>query len=187
MTAVAAKPAETQPVGRPWWMTFILGIASIIIGGLLLFGSLTTQVRTYEMLVVLIGIWWLVDGIMHIVHMFTDHRRWGWKLFMGLVGILAGGWILIYPVYAGLALPQVFVLVLGLWGVMEGIMLLIMAFQGGGWGHGVMGAIALILGIILIANYGVPGWGLSMIWAAAIWLFIGGFFMVFRAFRERRD
>ena len=44
----------------------------------------------------------------------------------------------------------------------------------------------LILGMILIGNYGVPGWGLSMIWAAAVWMFIGGFFMVFRVFRERR-
>ncbi len=188
MTAVAAKPAAAaaQPLGRPWWMTLILGVAAIIIGGLLLFGSLTTQLRTYEMLIVLIGIWWLVDGIMNIVHIFFDHRQWGWKLFMGIIGILAGGWILIYPVYAGVALPQIFVLVLGIWGLLEGITLLVLAFRGGGWGPGVMGALMLILGMILIGNYGVPGWGLSMIWAAAVWMFIGGFFMVFRAFRERR-
>ncbi|MFN8464283.1 MAG: DUF308 domain-containing protein [Caldilineaceae bacterium] len=186
MTAVAAKPAAAQPLGRPWWMTLILGIAAIIIGGLLLFGSLTTQLRTYEMLIVLIGIWWLVDGIMNIVHIFFDHRQWGWKLFMGIVGIIAGGWILIYPVYAGVALPQIFVLVLGIWGLIEGIALLVLAFRGGGWGPGVMGALMLILGMILIGNYGVPGWGLAMIWAAAVWMFIGGFFMVFRAFRERR-
>jgi uncharacterized membrane protein HdeD (DUF308 family) len=44
MTAVAAKPAAAaQPLGRPWWMTLILGVAAIIIGGLLLFGSLTTS------------------------------------------------------------------------------------------------------------------------------------------------
>ena len=135
MTAVAAKPAAApaQPLGRPWWMTLILGIAAIIIGGLLLFGSLGTQLRTYQMLIVLIGIWWLVDGIMNIVHIFFDHRQWGWKLFMGIIGILAGGWILIYPVYAGIALPQIFVLVLGIWGLIEGITLLFLAFRGGGW------------------------------------------------------
>lgn len=182
MTAVAAKP-----VGRPWWMTLIMGIMSIIVGGLLLFGSWTTRVRTYELLVVLIGIWWLTDGIMNLVYMFVDHRAWGWKLFMGIVGILAGGWILIYPVYAAIALPQIFVLVLGLYGLFEGIALLLLAFRGAGWGAGIMGAIAMVLGIILIANYGVPGWGLSMIWAAAFWLFFGGFVMVFRAFRDRQD
>jgi uncharacterized membrane protein HdeD (DUF308 family) len=182
MTAAAAKP-----VGRPWWMTLIMGVMSIIVGGLLLFGSWTTRLRTYELLVVLIGIWWLTDGIMNLVSMFVDHRGWGWKLFMGIIGILAGAWILVYPVYAAIALPQIFVLVLGLYGLFEGIALLILAFRGAGWGAGIMGVIALVLGVILIANYGVPGWGLSMIWAAAFWLFFGGFFMVYRAFRDRRD
>lgn len=182
MTAIAAKPA-----GRPWWMTLILGIGSIVVGGLLLFGTLDTKVDTYKMLVVLIGIWWLMDGIMNIVHMFIDHRRWGWKLIMGIIGIMAGGWILIYPVYAGIALPQIFMLVLGLYGLFEGIALLVMAFQGAGWGAGIMGVIAIVLGGILIANYGALGWGLSMIWAIAVWLFIGGFFMVYRAFRDRKS
>jgi uncharacterized membrane protein HdeD (DUF308 family) len=168
-------------------MTLILGIGSIIVGGLLLFGSLDTKVDTYKMLVVLIGIWWLIDGIMNIVHIFIDHRRWGWKLVMGIIGILAGGWILIYPVYAGIALPQIFMLVLGLYGIFEGIVLLVMAFQGGGWGAGIMGVIALILGGILLANYGALGWGLSMIWAIALWLFIGGFIMIYRAFRDRKN
>ena len=182
MTAVAEKP-----IGRPWWMTLILGIGSIIVGGLLLFGSLDTKVDTYMMLVVLIGIWWLVDGIMNIVHMFIDHRQWGWKLFMGIIGIFAGAWILIYPVYAGIALPQIFMLVLGLYGLFEGIMLLIMAFKGAGWGAGIMGVIAIVLGGILVANYGALGWGLSMIWAIALWLFFAGFFMVYRAFRDRKN
>jgi uncharacterized membrane protein HdeD (DUF308 family) len=182
MTAVAEKP-----IGRPWWMTLILGIGSIIVGGLLLFGSLDTKVDTYMLLVVLIGIWWLVDGIMNIVHMFIDHRQWGWKLIMGIIGIVAGAWILIYPVYAGIALPQIFMLVLGLYGLFEGIMLLIMAFKGAGWGAGIMGVIAIVLGGILVANYGALGWGLSMIWAIALWLFFGGFFMVYRAFRDRKN
>ncbi len=45
--------------------------------------------------------------------MFIDHTAWGWKLFMGVVSIIAGGSILMYPVSAALVLPQVFVCVLG--------------------------------------------------------------------------
>ena len=41
MTATAA-----QPKGRPWWLTLIMGIAAVAIGGILLFGSLTAQTRT---------------------------------------------------------------------------------------------------------------------------------------------
>jgi uncharacterized membrane protein HdeD (DUF308 family) len=50
-----------------------------------------------------------------------------------------------------------------------------------------MGVIAIVLGGILVANYGALGWGLSMIWAIALWLFFGGFFMVYRAFRDRKN
>ena len=41
MTATAA---QTRPQ-RPWWLTLILGIAAIIVGGLLLWGNLVTQVQ----------------------------------------------------------------------------------------------------------------------------------------------
>jgi hypothetical protein len=43
----------------------------------------------------------------------------------------------------------------------------------------------LIFGIILIANFGVPGMGVSLIWAAAVLGIIGGAIMVFQAFRDR--
>jgi uncharacterized membrane protein HdeD (DUF308 family) len=163
-----------------------MGIAAVIVGGTLLFGSLTAQTRLYLLLVQLVGIWWLVDGIMNIVHMFTDHTGWGWKLLMGIVGILAGSWILIYPVYAAVALPRIFVLVLGLYGLFEGIMLLVMAFKGAGWGAGLMGVVALIFGIILILNYDEFGMGLSLIWVAALFAFFGGFIMIYQAFKQRR-
>ncbi len=182
MTATAV---QTKPQ-RPWWLTLVLGIAAIIVGALLLWGNLVTQVRTYFLLVEVLGIWWLVDGIFDIVGLFVDRTAWGWKLFIGVVSIIAGGYILMYPVIVGLELPQLFVLLLGIWGVVKGFVLLLLAFQGGGWAAGIMGVITLIFGFILIANYGVPGWGLSLVWVAAVFAFIGGFFMVFRAFQQRK-
>ena len=46
MTATAA-----QPKGRPWWLTLIMGIAAVVVGGVLIFGSLTAQARMYLLLV----------------------------------------------------------------------------------------------------------------------------------------
>ena len=105
---------------------------------------------------------------------------------MGIVSIIAGGYILMYPIATGLALPQIFVLMLGIWGLMEGIVLLIMAFRGGGWAAGILGVLAIVFGGILIANYSVPGMGLTMIWVAAVWGLIGGVVMVIQAFRQRK-
>jgi len=181
MTATA-----TQPTGRPWWLTLIMGIAAVVIGGILLFGSLTAQARTYLLLVQLVGIWWLVDGITTIIYMFVDRRGWGWKLFSGLVGLFAGGWILIYPVYAAVALPRIFLLIIGIWGVFHGAELLFVGLRARAWGSVALGAITVVLGLILMANADELGWGLSLITMAAWFAFLGGFVVIYRAVRERK-
>src|SRR3974377_266259 len=141
MTIAAVKTQAPPQPQRPWWLTLIGGILAIVVGALLLWGNLVTQVKTYFLLVEVLGIWWLVDGIFDIVSLFVDRTAWGWKLFIGIVSIIAGGYILMYPGLVGLALPQLFVLLLGIWGVVKGIVLLFLAFQGGGWPAGIMGAI----------------------------------------------
>jgi uncharacterized membrane protein HdeD (DUF308 family) len=186
MTATAAPTAAAAGRQRPWWLTLILGISLAVIGAIMLFAPLMDKVQAYLFVVSLLGIYWLIWGVMELVYMFIDHTAWGWKLFMGLVSIVAGGSILMYPVAAAVALPQVFVLVLGIWALMEGIMLLFLAFRGGGWGAGILAVISIVLGIILIGDYGTFGAGLAMIWAGAIWALIGGVVMVVRSFQQRK-
>lgn len=187
MTTAAASTsaAQLETKARPWGFLLIQGIAMIIIGAILLWAPAKTQVETYTLLVTLLGLYWIISGVLDLVHMFTDHTGWGWKLFMGLVSIIAGFYIVAYPTAAALALPRIFVLVLGIWGVMQGILMLIMAFRGGGWGVGALGVIGIVFGAILIANYTAPGMGLTLVWVAAVWAFVGGFFMIFRAFQQR--
>jgi uncharacterized membrane protein HdeD (DUF308 family) len=158
----------------------------VIIGAILLWSPAKNKVETYQNLVALLGIYWIIGGVLDLVHMFTDHTGWGWKLFMGLISIVAGFYIVAYPIAAGIALPRIFVLVLGIWGLAQGTVALILAFKGGGWGLGVLGVIGIVFGIILIANYAVPGMGLVMLWTAALWAFIGGFFVIYRAFQQRK-
>lgn len=189
MSASAAPSSSATAVptrGRPWWLTLILGISAIVIGAVMLWGTTATRVDTYLLLVSLLGIYWLIWGVMELVYMFIDHTAWGWKLFMGIVSILAGGSILMYPVAAAITLPRVFVLVLGIWALMEGIILLIMAFRGAGWGAGILGVISIVLGLILMGDYTQLGSGLAMIWAGAIWALIGGVVLVVQAFQARK-
>ncbi len=185
-TAVQTQ-AQPQPAQRPWWLTLVMGIAASVVGGILLFGSLTAQARTYLLLVQLVGIWWLVDGIMNIIHMFTDHRGWGmevihghrrhygWRLDSGVSG-LCGGRLTAHlragPRYLGIVPGHRRCLFTG--------------FRARAWGGVILGFIQLAFGLILIANYDEAGWGLSLIWVAALFAFVGGFFMIFRAFQERK-
>ena len=190
MTKSAAKTqappkAPPQPQ-RPWWLTLVGGILAIVVGALLLWSNLVTQVKTYFLLIEVLGIWWLVDGIFDIVHLFTDHRQWAWKLFMGLVSIIAGGYILMYPVLVGTEIPSLFVLILGIWGVIKGCVMFFMAFKGGGGAYAIVGIFAVFFGIILIVAYTVPGAGVVAVWFAALFAVIGGFFLVYRAFQQRK-
>jgi uncharacterized membrane protein HdeD (DUF308 family) len=175
-----------QTKQRPWGLTLVLGILAIVIGGVLLWAPAKTSANVYLVLVQMLGIWWIISGVMDLVAMFQDHSMWGWKLFIGIVSMIAGGVILMYPVAAAVQLPKIFVLVLGIWGLMYGVILLIMAFRGGGWGAGILGALGIIFGIILVLNWYNLGMGLAMLWVAAVTALIGGVALIFQAFRQRK-
>jgi uncharacterized membrane protein HdeD (DUF308 family) len=177
--------SQVQTVQRPWWLTLINGILALIVGAVLLWAPVKTKVETYQLLIFFIGFYWLIQGIFDIVAIFIDHSMWGWKLFIGLISIAAGSYILMYPVAAGLALPRVFTLVIGIWGLMYGFILLFMAFRGGGWGAAILGVLGIIFGGVLIVNYSSPGTGLAMLWTAAVFGVIGGIAMIVQAFRMR--
>lgn len=184
---MSEEALQLETKQRPWWLTLISGILMFIVGALLLWGNLQTKVEVYTFLVMVLGIYWLIDGIMSIISMFVDHTAWGWKLFIGIISILAGLVLLVYPVASALVLPKILVWVIGLWGLINGIVLLILAFQGGGWGAGILGVITIILGIILIVNANELGWGLAALWVAAIAALIGGIAMIVKAFQQRND
>jgi uncharacterized membrane protein HdeD (DUF308 family) len=176
---------KTQTKDRPWWLTLISGILALIVGGILLWAPAKDKVETYQLVIAVLGIWWLVQGVFDIVAIFIDHSMWGWKLFMGIVSIAAGAYILAYPVAAAVVLPRVLVLVLGIWGLMYGVILLIMAFSGGGWGAGILGALGILFGLALMADYGKLFSGLAMLWSIAVCGVIFGIVLIFQAFRQR--
>jgi len=77
----------------------------------------SAKVSTWVLVVQILGIWWLISGIFDLVYMFIDHTAWGWKLFIGIVSILAGIYILQYPLASAIAIPKILALVLGIWGL----------------------------------------------------------------------
>src|SRR5512136_1735106 len=99
-SAASASATSLETKQRPWWLTLILGIMAFIIGAILLWAPAKTQANTYLLLVSLLGIYWLIWGILEIINMFMDHTAWGWKLFIGVISIIAGGYILMYPIAA---------------------------------------------------------------------------------------
>jgi len=163
----------------PWWVVLIEGIAAIIIGVLLLVNPrITTAV-----LVQFLGIYWLIVGIIDIVRIFMDSSMWGWKLFSGIIGILAGIAIIQYPLWSSLLVPTVLVWVFGFFGVIIGIIGLIQAFQGAGWGAGILGVLSILFGLLLLTNAFVTSFTLPFIFG--ILAIVGGLAALVMAFQMR--
>lgn len=176
-----SKAFAMETKAMPWWLILIEGISAIIIG-ILLF---TSTVQTMAVLIVFLGLYWLIKGIFDLVSMFVDHSMWGWKLFIGIIGILAGIVILRNPLMSTFAVPVIFTWVLGFYAILAGIVMLIQAFKGGGWGIGIMAVIGILIGIFLLGNTLIGAQLVVML--SAVVLVIGGIAAVVFAFRARSD
>ncbi len=132
----------------PWWLILIEGIAANIVGLLLL----ANPGSTLAVLVRLLGIYFFVTGILSIIAIFIDSTAWGWKLFAGIIGILAGFIIIEYPLWSTLLVPTTFVLVIAVCEIIIGLINLVHAFQGAGWGKGILGVLSILLGVVLPAR-----------------------------------
>jgi uncharacterized membrane protein HdeD (DUF308 family) len=164
-TATPVTPALPRP---PWWLVLLQGIASLVIGLLLL----TETGMTILSLVIFLGVYWLISGIFDLVSLFVDRRHWGWKVFSGVIGIIAGIVIVRHPLWSSVLVPVTLVWVLGLIGILIGVTHIIRAFTGGGWGSAVLGLLSLLFGVILLAQ---PIESLVvLVLLVSVWAVVGG-------------
>jgi uncharacterized membrane protein HdeD (DUF308 family) len=68
-------------------------------------------------------------------------------------------------------------------GLIIGVVSLIQAFQGGGWGIGILGALSIVFGLILLFNAVIGA--LALPWVLGIFGIVGGIAAIFMAFRIR--
>ena len=174
MSAIAMQGKNATP----WWLILVFGIIQIVVGILLLMNPF----RVANVMVWAIGLYWLVTGVYYVVSLIWDRRQWGLKVLSGIIGLIAG-WFLVDAsaperlASFGLAI----VLVLALQGLIMGIMGLIAAFQGGGWGAGIMGGISIVVGILLLGNMLEAALVLPTV--IGVFTAVGGVFAVIMAFR----
>jgi uncharacterized membrane protein HdeD (DUF308 family) len=99
----------------------IIGVLSVIVG----FALLRSPFQSVEVVIFVIGIFWLVQGIMTFVAAFSVKQGRNWGIFIGILGILAGIVILVYPIDSAVTLA----LIGGIWLVILGIMQIVAGFQ----------------------------------------------------------
>ena len=171
-----------EAAGFPWWVVLVEGIFALIFGLLLITAPGTMSL----FLVTVLGFYWLIRGILSIIEIFLPNTgtHWGWLLFMGILGIIAGMVVLRNLVYAT-ALVGTFVIVfLAVDGLIMGIMGLIRAFTGGGWGPGILGILTIIIAIFLFTN--LLGAVIALPIVIGALMIVGGIVAIFYSFRIRR-
>lgn len=179
MSAKVASAETAQLEGIPWWLVLLEGIALIILGFLFLSSPGMTSLVAVQFL----GIYWMVSGVFRIISMFIDSTAWGWKLFAGIFGILAGIIIIQSPLWSSLIVGATLIIILGVQGIVGGIFGLIAAFQGAGWGAGIIGAIGILFGVLLLANVWI--FTFSLPWVLGVFALASGIVSVVAAFKMR--
>ena len=110
--------------------------------------------------------WWLVliEGIALII-----------------LGINAGILVVQHPLWTSWIFGATLIIILGIQGLIIGGVRIYEAFKGAGWGAGILGAISVLFGIILLANVWVATFTLP--WVLGTMAIIGGILAIVMAFR----
>jgi len=179
----ASTASATSAISQtkvPWWIILIQGIALLILGFLFLSSPATTLVS----LIWILGLYWLIGGIMDIVSIFINKTAWGWKLFSGIIGIIAGIVIMQHPLWAALIVPATLIWLLGFAGIIIGVIGIVRAFQGDGWGAGILGVFSIIFGLILLGNTMLAAIGVPLL--LGIFGLIGGAVSIWQSFQVKK-
>jgi LPXTG-motif cell wall-anchored protein len=166
----------------PWWIVLVEGIFALIFGLFLI----TAPGATSVFLVTVLGFYWLIRGIFSIIEIFIPNTgtHWGWLLFMGILGIIAGMAVLRHPLYATTFVGTFLIIFLAIDGLIMGILGVVRAFMGAGWGTGILGILTIIIAIFLFTNV----WGATIALPVVLgaFLIVGGIAAIFYSFRVRR-
>ncbi len=133
----------------PRWLSIVLGLASIIFGWLFL----TNLGPTLLALSLVLGLYFLVIGIMELIAMVTGAPGSKlWKLISGVLAIIAGVLLLRHPIMGSIAISVTASWLIAFFAILTGIALLIDGFQGGGCLSVILGILGIVLGVLVLFN-----------------------------------
>ncbi|MDX5414233.1 MAG: HdeD family acid-resistance protein [Rhodobacterales bacterium] len=169
---------------RSWWVFLLRGLAAIGLGLACFFWP----ALTLSVLVLLLGAYVLVDGVLGLIDAVRNRDRLPrvWPLVLdSLLGIVFGGLTLFMPGLTALVL----LMFVAAWAVIGGLVRIIVAFQirreiTGEWLLIISGILSILFGGLLAA---LPQVGLvTLVWLVGFYAVAFGILFVILAFRLRK-
>jgi uncharacterized membrane protein HdeD (DUF308 family) len=120
---IVAAIADHDETGGARWLMAVLGILSVIVG--ILFLRHTDE--TVTTLAFLIGLFWVVGGIIEFFTAYSDYGApaRGWRIGMGLLAFAAGVVTLVVPHLT----VNVLAVIMGIWLILYGILEIALSLQ----------------------------------------------------------
>ena len=181
-TPIPPSPARVRAQG--WGFTLARGLAALIFGLLALFSpgvTLTYLVLLFGMFVLFDGLSALFFAFGH-----TSSRSWGWTAMMGFIGVGIGIFTLFSPGFTTLFLLYTIAFWAVLSGVMEMITAYRLRNEIPGaweWLVGLSGLLSVVFGVFLYVSPGVGA--LSVITIIGAYALIAGVVLIIQAFQMR--
>ena len=149
--------ANQTNLGNAIWQLFMVKGVVLLITGLIL---LIFPEATLATLIFIMGIYWLIDGVATIVKSFNERhyaKHWGWGIFTGALGTLAGLVVLSQPMLSSVLTTSFLMWFIGFSALIYGFSGLFTAFQikqkSTGKSAMVFGSIfSILFGLILISS-----------------------------------
>jgi uncharacterized membrane protein HdeD (DUF308 family) len=170
-------------LGVHWWSLALRGVAAILLGIL----AFVVPGLTLGSLVLLFGIYALVDGVLEVagaVRGMVHRKPWGALLIEGLVSIGVGIIAFVWPSTTVLALLWL----IAIWSIVTGVFEVSAAIRlrkqiDGEWLLAITGIVSILFGVLLIAAPG-PG-ALALVWWLGAYVLVFGVLLIVLAFRVR--
>ncbi len=139
-----------------WSLVLIRGIGLVLLGIILLAFPLDTM----KVLILIMGAWWVIDGIVTVVKSIKGRKNqqaWGWGIFTGLLGVIAGIVVLSQPALSAILTTSFLVWFLGISALIYGINGIVTGIRlrkevKGEWSMILGGIFSIIFGIILMVS-----------------------------------
>jgi uncharacterized membrane protein HdeD (DUF308 family) len=170
-----------QTLARNWWAIVLRGVFAVLLG----LGTFIWPGITLAVLVILLGGYLVVDGIMAVLWALAKRNEgsFSWEIFLvGLASLGAGIVTLLWPGVTALALLWV----IAVWAIVRGIFEILAAFHlrrelRNEWLLVLNGALTVLFGLVLI--FAPVAGVLAALWMIGSFAIVVGILMIALGFR----
>lgn len=176
---------------RFWWLVFLEGLMALFVGWWLL----SRPVVTTLFLIQFLGLYWLMVGVLDVVRALVEKEgnQRVWQMFGGVVGLMAGLFILNNPIFAGVVTPAMLMWIIAFTFIFNGVLQIFLGnrehdtgARNRSWGSFFVGIFYIVFGLLILSLPLLTTVAI-MVLVSAMLAIVGGVGMMVFSFQLRKE